>query len=835
VGPTRHPPQQAVRERPHGGAGAVVLQVQRESAQPQDAVAEHVDLDPERDERLQTVLIEREVAQAVDHRHPGVQAEALRDVRVAADDEGGAGLGHGVHAPEREGVRPLGVLAAQVQEGDGDLSGLERVTERGGDRRVVGEVRGPAPLLVGVEAHAVLGAGDRGGAEDRVRRAPEGDPRRRPGLVGVAAHTGVGHPRRREVLEGVLHPPLQVVVLVVVAQGDEAGAQCVEERQRAGEGVEDVAFRRIRMGGVRPIGDRRLEVQRDEVRAIGEGSDPAGDRSGAGLGIAGQDERVRVVRRQLVERRELLGIHEPTTEADVAEEEQPDPAVVGFEGPGRRGDLRHRDRLDEMHGVVLLQEPGRPHVDEHVASWEALGPERAGRVGADEGSARLHLGVGHRSPCGVQHGPGEVDPGAVVLRARSHLGGVGSLRPRLLSAAHQQPSGSGNGNGNQERAPGVEGRQESTLGRFGATDPAASLRRRPETPRPWLDPPAHDSSRTRRASPRCSQDPRTSLDAPPSDLGDIPFARYPPRSREAPMRALVQALLLSILLLALSGCSLKQVALNSVADMLSSPTGGSFSQDDDLQFVGEALPFALKLMEAINDGTPKHVAMKLTLASGFTQYGVVFVEWPATQAKYDDFDAYEHGRTRARGFYLRANGYAMDGLDLLHPGFRSRIMTDTDALLAEMTADDVPLLFWLGASWVSAATTNLEDPEMFGLLPIGAGILQRCFALDPDWDDGAIREVMISLEPALPGPGGEARAREHYDRVIAIKGDTAAGPHVALATAVAQKAQDKEEFVRLLNLALDVDLEADEEHRLANDYAQQKARFLLDHLDDLFY
>ena len=301
------------------------------------------------------------------------------------------------------------------------------------------------------------------------------------------------------------------------------------------------------------------------------------------------------------------------------------------------------------------------------------------------------------------------------------------------------------------------------------------------------------------------------------------------------MHALTKALLLATLLLTLSGCSLKQVALNSVADMLSSGTGGTFSQDEDLQFVGESLPFALKLMEAINAGTPEHVAMKLTLASGFTQYGVVFVEWPATQAKYDDFGAYEHGRARARGFYLRANEYALDGLDLLHPGFRSRIMTDTEALMAEMTASDVPLLFWLGASWISAATTNLEDPEMFGLFPVASGILQRAFALDPDWNQGAIREIMISLEPALPGPGGAGRAQQHYDKVLAIKGDTAAGPHVALATAVAQKSQDREEFVRLLNLALDVDLDADPESRLANDYAQQKAAFLLDHLDDLFY
>ncbi len=296
------------------------------------------------------------------------------------------------------------------------------------------------------------------------------------------------------------------------------------------------------------------------------------------------------------------------------------------------------------------------------------------------------------------------------------------------------------------------------------------------------------------------------------------------------MRARVLVLLATLVL---TGCCIKQIALNAVADELSSGTGGSFTQDQDLQFIGDALPFALKLMESINSSVPEHVNMKLTLASGFTQYGVVFVEWPAEQLKYTDYTAYNEGLLRARGFYDRANDYAMTGLDLMHPGIRSRMLTETDVVLAEMTADDVPLLFWLGASWIAAALTDLEDPEMFGLLPIAASVITRCYALDPNWNDGAIRSVLISLEPSLPGPGGAMRAQEHYDAVMAMNPDQA-GPHVALANSVAKKAQDKDAFVALLNKALAVDLDKDPDNILANDYAQRKAAFLLEHLDDLF-
>ena len=57
---------------------------------------------------------------------------------------------------------------------------------------------------------------------------------------------------------------------------------------------------------------------------------------------------------------------------------------------------------------------------------------------------------------------------------------------------------------------------------------------------------------------------------------------------------------------------------------------------------------------------------------------------------------------------------------------------------------------------------------------------------------------------------------------------------VGLATAVALKTQDKERFVELLNKSLELSLDDDPDNRLSNDYAQQKARFLLEHLDDMF-
>ena len=239
-------------------------------------------------------------------------------------------------------------------------------------------------------------------------------------------------------------------------------------------------------------------------------------------------------------------------------------------------------------------------------------------------------------------------------------------------------------------------------------------------------------------------------------------------------------------------------------------------------------------MESIGDGVPDHPGMKLTLASGFVQYGVVFVEWPAVQLKYDDYTAYRAGLARARGFYRRGAEFALAGLDLNHPEFRSEIMGDREAALASAGPKDVELLYWLGAAWLAMVSTDRENPEMFGLLAVAMDIIDRAYELEPDLNGGAIRELLITLEPMRPLPDAAGRSRAQFDAVVALSGGNTAGPYVSLATAVALPAQDKAAFVDLLNTALAVDVEVDPGSRLANEYARGKAQFLLDHLDDLF-
>ena len=282
-----------------------------------------------------------------------------------------------------------------------------------------------------------------------------------------------------------------------------------------------------------------------------------------------------------------------------------------------------------------------------------------------------------------------------------------------------------------------------------------------------------------------------------------------------------------------TGC-VKKMAMNTLADALSGDAGGAFTQHDDLEFVGDAVPFALKLMESILEGTPEHVGLHVSLASGYTQYGTVWVRWPAQQLRYEDYAAYVAGEERSRLFFARAMDYGMDGLELSHPGFRQALFADRDAALAMLTKDDVSLAYWAAAAWLSKINVSREDVGAIAELPVAGAMVRRLLELDPDWDKGAIHDLLIVVEPSLPEPGGADRAREHFQRAVELNGGSRAGSYVSLATTVSITAQDRDEFQQLLEQALAVDAGASEADELANLYAQEQARFYLDHIDDLF-
>ena len=302
-------------------------------------------------------------------------------------------------------------------------------------------------------------------------------------------------------------------------------------------------------------------------------------------------------------------------------------------------------------------------------------------------------------------------------------------------------------------------------------------------------------------------------------------------------RSLLVCLSLLFTLAATSGCSLRTYAINMVGDALAS--GDSvYETDDDIELVGGALPFGLKLTESLLAQSPDHPGLLLTACRGFTMYSYAFVDYEAELLNEQDVDRARATRRRARRLYLRGAQYGFRALERNYPGFEQALTTNPATAVAQIRPNhrtrDVPLLYWTAAGLGLAISASVDDAALLARLPEVEALLDRALALDEAWDAGALHEFKVSLAGAQSGTSKDKAAiATHYARALELSKGTSAGLFVAYAEAVSLPAQNKTEFRTMLERALAIDPDRQPRDRLTTLVSQRRARWLLSRIDDL--
>ena len=307
-----------------------------------------------------------------------------------------------------------------------------------------------------------------------------------------------------------------------------------------------------------------------------------------------------------------------------------------------------------------------------------------------------------------------------------------------------------------------------------------------------------------------------------------------PSPRLARARRALAAALLLVLATALAGCSVQKLASKSVADSL---TKGPdvFGTDNDPELVRDALPFGLKTMEMLLHNLPNHEGLLVTLCKGFTQYSYAFVQTDGDLLVNSDYARSTALHERAFHLYLRARDYGLRALALRHPGIADSLRLSPARAAAKLDAKDLAPLYWCAASWGSAISLGKDRPEMLADLPAIRELVNRGLALDERYEAGAFHEAAIVLDALPPAMGGSVEsARHHFERAVEISGDRRASPYVTLAQSVSVLRQDRAEFRRLLEHALQFDPDKDPSQRLATIVIQRKAKSLLERESDFF-
>jgi predicted anti-sigma-YlaC factor YlaD len=285
------------------------------------------------------------------------------------------------------------------------------------------------------------------------------------------------------------------------------------------------------------------------------------------------------------------------------------------------------------------------------------------------------------------------------------------------------------------------------------------------------------------------------------------------------------------------GCSIRRYAVNTLGDVLASE-GSLYESDDDIVLIGEALPFSLKLVEGLLAESPNHRGLLLSAARGFVLYSYAYVHYEAEQLARDDVHRARALRDRARRLYLRAVRYALRALAQAYPGFAEQLSAQPHVAVQRIGMDapdqDIPFLYWTAAALGLAISVSKQEPAMLARLPEVEALLDRALALQEDWNAGALHEFTITWVAARGAQGDREELRRHYERALTLSQGRRASVYVAYAEAVAVPNQDRTAFMALLHKALAVDLDAAPAHRLLNLIAQRRARWLLEHMDELF-
>ena len=276
------------------------------------------------------------------------------------------------------------------------------------------------------------------------------------------------------------------------------------------------------------------------------------------------------------------------------------------------------------------------------------------------------------------------------------------------------------------------------------------------------------------------------------------------------------------LVFALEGC-IQALAVRSMGDIMNYGFE-AFNEESDLEIAQEALASNLKLVEALIKADPGNEEFLLYATEGYNAYGLGFAEDDSVE--------------RARMFYLRAKGYGMQILEK-NTDFKKaerRDLASFTRALQSLPDEDVPAVFWTASSWFSYI--NISRTDIAALADISKATAMMDFVLQRDstYYYGGAYLFLGAIEGSTPSMlgGNPAKAKEYFERSLAISGGKFLLADLYYAKTYAVQVQDQELFESLLKKIDDASIDILPEARLANAIAKHKAKLLRAKMNELF-
>ena len=286
----------------------------------------------------------------------------------------------------------------------------------------------------------------------------------------------------------------------------------------------------------------------------------------------------------------------------------------------------------------------------------------------------------------------------------------------------------------------------------------------------------------------------------------------------------------------LSGANAKGKAkINKNLDLMLPLTG-----EEDSILMAEFFPTALKMYEILHAQNPNHQGLALMTASLSVMYANAFIQHPAEMLPQEEYLKQNAEFKRAKMHYLRGRNLALSVFEQRYQGFTNTMLGFDEEKIAEVLEKiqkkDLDAAYWLGASWLGAWSLEPLDTNLLSTLSSAVAVLERAAFLDPNYNDGAIWNILLSFYASAPADFGGDRERAYYayEKALEVSKGSSPAPYIAYAEGICINLQDVDGFVDALEKALSIDPDENPQMRLQNTIAQEKAAFLLETIDNYF-
>ena len=248
-----------------------------------------------------------------------------------------------------------------------------------------------------------------------------------------------------------------------------------------------------------------------------------------------------------------------------------------------------------------------------------------------------------------------------------------------------------------------------------------------------------------------------------------------------------------------------------------------FIASDDLRTFEDGAPGNIILLEGLIRTDPDARDLRINAATLYFAYAFGFHE--ETDPDYASI-LYNHGFEHGRA--------ALSKNKKLAPW--EAPFEEFEASLSALRKKDVPAAVWTAANRALFIALHLDSTAVFRDISRVTALLERCAELDGSYFDGLVYIMIGSLHSFRPPMmGGDPEASlASFEKAFAIGGESFLMAKYFYARFYLYRIQDGDAFDETLAGVVSSDISSDDDYRLLNLVAQEKAISLRGEIDELF-